>query len=116
MTEKRGFVLYFDTLDSIAALGAEQRGTLLLALFRYAIAVSERDENPLDFLHHETELEPDAQMAFCFMASAIRRDTRKWLARRQHYRDAAAQRTAGAPPLPSATTKTPTMKQYLEGK
>ena len=36
MTEKKGFVLYFDAASSLAALCAEQRGELLLALFDYA--------------------------------------------------------------------------------
>ena len=36
MTEKKGFVLYFDAASSLAALCAAQRGELLLALFDYA--------------------------------------------------------------------------------
>ena len=38
-------MLYFDNFNSIAALPAEQRGELLLLLYRYAIAA---DKAPID--------------------------------------------------------------------
>ena len=40
---KKGFLLYFDSYPAIAALGAEQRGLLLSALYVYADRVW-RDE------------------------------------------------------------------------
>ena len=46
MTEKKGFVLYFDAASSLAALCAEQRGELLLALFDYAERTAKQSLTP----------------------------------------------------------------------
>lgn len=92
-SEKKGFVLYFDSWESLAELSAAQRGELLAALFVYASEVCRADENPLSFVRRFTGMEPDTRMAFCFMANAIRRDTQKWLSRQQNCRKAALQRT-----------------------
>ena len=35
---KKSFMLYFDNFPCVAALDAEQRGELLLLLYRYAMA------------------------------------------------------------------------------
>ena len=46
MTEKKGFVLYFDAASSLAALCAAQRGELLLALFDYAERTAKQPLSP----------------------------------------------------------------------
>ena len=46
MTEKKGFVLYFDAASSLAALCAAQRGELLLALFDYAERTAKQSLSP----------------------------------------------------------------------
>ena len=39
---KKSFMLYFDNFPCVAALDAEQRGELLLLLYRYAMAALPR--------------------------------------------------------------------------
>ena len=93
---KKSFMLYFDNYKCIAALSAEQRGELLLQLFRYALA------------------------------ETIRRDTEKWKAKQRRYQAAAARRQENSPsPPPVGGGKTrgmprsdpndvSWMKKYLE--
>lgn len=94
---KRGFVLYFDNYACMAALPVEQRGLLISALFEYAMAAEDGAAKPGDILRRYPGLSPGGEMAFRFMADTIRRDTEKWLAKRQRYQDA-ARRRAEAPP------------------
>jgi len=82
--KKKGFVLYFDSYDALEAMDAAQRGELLLALYRYAGSVAERDVSPWEFLRSCDALNEKTGMAFCFMAGNIRRDTMKWQERREH--------------------------------
>lgn len=93
--EKKGFLLYFDSFDNLSLLSDEQRGKLLLALYRYAMYVREGEElTPMEALQHITDLDPQAVMAFSFMASDISRDTKEWLRRRNNYQRAARERIA----------------------
>lgn len=96
-SEKRGFVLYFDSYSSIANLSASQRGTLLSALFQYAQQICTCPENPLEAAAGFPEMEPDTRMAFCFMAGNIARDTEKWRQRQQRYKKAAIDRIKREP-------------------
>ena len=105
MTEKKGFVLYFDAASSLAALCAEQRGELLLALFDYAERTAKQS------------LTPETRMAFRFMANSIERDTKKWERQRERRSQGAAQRYARARgeaevPAPSAAGRNDWMKDY----
>lgn len=77
MTEKKGFVLYFDAASSLAALCAEQRGELLLALFDYAERTAKQSLTPETALASYPALDEQTRMAFRFMANSIERDTKK---------------------------------------
>ena len=46
---KKSFMLYFDNYPSIAALPADQRGELLVLLYRYAMAAEEGSADPEEF-------------------------------------------------------------------
>ena len=70
MTEKKGFVLYFDAASSLAALCAEQRGELLLALFDYAERTAKQPLSPETALDSYPALDEQTRMAFRFMATA----------------------------------------------
>ena len=76
MTEKKGFVLYFDAASSLAALCAEQRGELLLALFDYAERTAKQPLSPETALASYPALDEQTRMAFRFMANSIERDTK----------------------------------------
>ena len=89
---KKSFVLYFDMLDSVRRLSCDQAGYLFLALFEYARAAAEEDWDREAVLARFPDMEPAARMAFSFMAEAIRRDTEKWLAKHERYRQAAITR------------------------
>ena len=45
---KKSFMLYFDNFPCVAALDAEQRGELLLLLYRYAMAADKAPTDPED--------------------------------------------------------------------
>lgn len=94
-SEKKGFVLYFDSYPSIAPLPAEQRGVLLSALFQYASRICTQEEGPLAAAEACREMAPETRMAFCFMAGAIARDTKKWKQRQSNLSRAAKEREAG---------------------
>ena len=91
-TEKKSFVLYFDTYFSISALPAEQRGELFSALFEYAMAEAEAPAEEDVVLNQHPEMGVAARMAFSFMAKSIRRDTEKWREKHVRYQQAAQQR------------------------
>jgi len=93
---KTGFVLYFDSYEQIQTLDASQRGELLTALYRYAKSVCQENISPHTFVSTCDELEPAARMAFCFLATAISRDTAKWLTKQSNCRAAAVQRLAAS--------------------
>lgn len=96
MTEKKGFVLYFDAASSLAALCAEQRGELLLALFDYAERTAKQSLTPETALASYPALDEQTRMAFRFMANSIERDTKKWERQRERRSQGAAQRYARA--------------------
>ena len=109
MTEKKGFVLYFDAASSLAALCATQRGELLLALFDYAERTAKQSLTPETALASYPALDEQTRMAFRFMANSIERDTKKW--ERQRERRARARGEAEAP-APSAAGRNDWMKDY----
>ena len=81
---KKGFLLYFDSYPAIAALGAEQRGLLLSALYVYADRVW-RDETVSmeEILDQFPAMDGQTRTACGFMGANILRDTRKWLSQRE---------------------------------
>ena len=89
---KKSFMLYFDTFNSIAALSAEQRGELLLLLYRYAIAADKAPTDPETILEQYPVLDGAGRIAYSFLAETIRRDTEKWKAKQRRYQAAAARR------------------------
>ena len=123
MTEKKGFVLYFDAdvrKEYLAvACGAlpEQRGELLLALFDYAERTAKQSLTPETALASYPALDEQTRMAFRFMANSIERDTKKWERQRERRSQGAAQRYARArgeaeAPAPSAAGRNDWMKDY----
>ena len=92
MSEKKGFVLYFDAYDSISSLSDEQRGILLLALYRYADAASRREVEIEEIFRQFPELSGESQMALRFLAGNIKRDTEKWKKSVKNYEQAAQKR------------------------
>ena len=117
MTEKKGFVLYFDAASSLAALCATQRGELLLALFDYAERTAKQPLSPETALVSYPALDEQTRMAFRFMANSIERDTKKWERQRERRSQGAAQRYARArgeaeAPAPSAAGRNDWMKDY----
>ena len=84
---KKSFMLYFDNYPSIAALPADQRGELLVLLYRYAMAAEEGSADPEEFADQFPDL-----TAYRFLAETIRRDTEKWVAKQRHYQSAAMRR------------------------
>jgi len=102
MTEKKGFVLYFDSASSLAALCAEQRGELFTALFDYAERAAQQPLAPETALSDYPALDEQTRMAFRFMAGSIERDTEKWKRQRERRSRSAEQRfrarESAAPP------------------
>ena len=99
---KKSFMLYFDAYPSIAALPAEQRGELLVLLYRYAIAAEKAPTDPEEILGEFPDLAGETRVAYRFLAETIRRDTEKWKAKQRRYQEAAARRTEDNPRKPSA--------------
>ena len=98
---KKSFVLYFDAYPCIAALPVEQRGELLLQLFRYAMAEDKAPTDPETILEQYPVLNGEGRMAYSFLAETIRRDTEKWKDKQRRYQAAAARRWeehASSPP------------------
>lgn len=109
---KKSFVLYFDAYPCIAALPVEQRGELLLQLYRYAMAVDKAPTDPETILAQYPVLNSEGRMAFSFLAETIRRDTEKWKAKQRRYQAAAARRQESSPsPPPTGGGKTRGMPQ-----
>lgn len=94
---KKSFMLYFDNFNSIAALPAEQRGELLLLLYRYAIAADKAPIDPEEILEQYPLLNDAGRMAYRFLAETIRRDTEKWKDKQRRYQAAAARRWEARP-------------------
>ena len=81
---KTGFILYFDSAPMLSELPPEQRGWLLTALFQYADRVwREPGTTQEDVLLFYPQLTPQTRTAFGFLASAIARDTQRWLRQRE---------------------------------
>lgn len=89
---KKSFMLYFDNFPCVAALDAEQRGELLLLLYRYAMAADKAPTEPEEVLRQHPDLKEETRMAYRFLAETIRRDTEKWKEKQRRYQEAAARR------------------------
>ena len=110
---KKSFMLYFDNFKSIAALSPEQRGELLLLLYRYAMAADQAPTDPKVILEQYPVLDGAGEMAYSFLAETIRRDTEKWKAKQRRYQAAAARRwESGAARTDRDDVEW--MKKYLE--
>ena len=94
--EKKSFLLYFDMGPSIRCLPPEQRGYLLTALYDFAEAAARGEASTEAVLQVWPQMRPETQMAFRFMAEAVRRDTEKWRKRRENCRAAALERVRQA--------------------
>ena len=92
MSEKKGFVLYFDSYDSITSLPDEQRGILLSALYQYADLICRREVAAEEIFQQFPGLTSESRMAFRFLAGNIHRDTEKWKKHQNHYQQAAQKR------------------------
>lgn len=79
MSDKKSFVLYFDSFPLLALLSAEQRGHLISAVFQFAMGAAQSPPvSQEDILAQFPELSPEARMSFRSLAAAISRDTRTW--------------------------------------
>lgn len=96
---KKSFLLYLDNYPCVEALTTEQRGQLLLMLYRYAIAEDMAPTDPASLLGEFPDMEDGARMAYLFLAETIRRDTERWKAKQRRYRNAARRRN-GEEPVP----------------
>ena len=85
---KKSFMLYFDNFPCVAALDAEQRGELLLLLYRYAMAADKAPTDPEEVLRQHPGLREETRMAYRFLAETIRRDTEKWKEKQRRYQEA----------------------------
>ena len=63
---KKSFMLYFDNFPCVAALDAEQRGELLLLLYRYAMAADKAPTDPEEVLRQHPGLREETRMATGF--------------------------------------------------
>ena len=113
---KKSFMLYFDNYPSIAALPADQRGELLVLLYRYAMAAEEGSADPEEFADQFPDLTPETRMAYRFLAETIRRDTEKWVAKQRHYQSAAMRRMeeSGRKPGPPNRDDISWMRPHIE--
>lgn len=115
---KKSFVLYFDAYPSIQVLPVEQKGMLLTLLFQFARETEETGVDPLTFLEGRTGLTAETQVAFCFLAETIRRDTEKWKAKQRRYQAAAARRWEQLPARKERSQPDPSdvswMKAYID--
>lgn len=113
---KKSFMLYFDNYPSIAALPADQRGELLVLLYRYAMAAEEGSADPEEFADQFPDLTPETRMAYRFLAETIRRDTEKWVAKQRHYQSAATRRMeeSGRKPGPPNRDDISWMRPHIE--
>ena len=113
---KKSFMLYFDNYPSIAALPADQRGELLVLLYRYAMAAEEGSADPEEFADQFPNLTPETRIAYRFLAETIRRDTEKWVAKQRHYQSAAMRRMeeSGRKPGPPDRDDISWMRPHIE--
>lgn len=113
---KKSFMLYFDNYPSIAALPADQRGELLVLLYRYAMAAEKGSADPEEFADQFPDLTPETRMAYRFLAETIRRDTEKWVAKQRHYQSAAMRRMeeSGRKPGPPDRDDISWMRPHIE--
>jgi len=107
--QKKGFVMYFDSLGLLSLFPPEQIGELLLALYDYAQRICETEEAPEEALFRYDRLDATTQVGFISMAGHILRDTQMWKQRQAHSRTSALQRVqrqqAAAKETPAAAKK-----------
>ena len=90
--QKKGFVMYFDSLGLLSLFPPDQIGELLLALYDYAARICDTEESPEAALLCYPTLEGPTQVGFCSIAGHILRDTRKWKQRQQNCQQSALER------------------------
>lgn len=106
---------YFDNYPMLLTMPPEQRGLLFTALMQYADGRWRGEvTDPEEVLVRWPDMGAQAQMGFRFMASAVDRDTQRWLLRRQageRRRQQTREGERGAPapssPAPRARTEPP---------
>ena len=91
-SEKQSFVLYFDAYPSVEELPPDQRGELLILLFRYAMAADQGPADPEVLLAEYPCLDGEARMAYRFLAETVRRDPEWWTAQLRRCQEAARRR------------------------
>ncbi len=90
--QKKGFVMYFDSLGLLNLFPPDQIGELLLALYDYAQRICHQEETPEEALFRYPMLTAATQVGFCSIAWHILRDTRTWKGRQASCRQAAQER------------------------
>lgn len=111
INQKKGFVLYFDSLGLLSLFPPDQIGELLLALYDYACCICETEESPEEALSRYPQLDTATRVGFCSMAGHILRDTRKWKQRQTNCQQAALERHRKSP----ATGQEPPAKERSYG-
>lgn len=113
---KRGFVVYFDNYPMLITLPPEQRGWLFTALMDYAARQSRGEGEPPDvLLERYPPLSAPTRTAFQFMATAIDRDTQRWL-QRQRVGEERRQAKAGERPSPAAPPASQALRMEQEDR
>ena len=90
--QKKGFVLYFDSLGLLNLFPPDQIGELMLALYDYAQRICEQEESPEEALFRYPTLHDATQVGFISMAAYILRDTHTWTPRQAQCRNSALKR------------------------
>ena len=103
--QKKGFVMYFDSLGLLTLFPPVQIGELLLALYDYDDRICDTEESPEAALLRYPALEGPTQVGFCSIAGHILRDTRKWKQRQQNCQQSALERHRRAREEPAPQPK-----------
>ena len=106
---------YIDNYPMLLTMPPEQRGLLFTALMQYADGRWRGEvTDPEEVLVRWPDMGAQAQMGFRFMASAVDRDTQRWLLhrqagerRRQQTREGERGAPAPSSPAPRARTEPP---------
>lgn len=120
---KKGFVFYYDALEIIRPLTAEQKGYLLEALASYSLACDREETDPDAVLAQYPQLTAESAMAFAFMAERVRHDTVHWntaAARQQKPKDSAEEkpslRLAGTNRIKAPEDYAASLRKYLPNR
>ena len=91
-SEKQSFVLYFDAYPSVEELPPDQRGELFSALYQYAIDAAAGTGSLDTVLSPPSGHGSGGPDGLRLHGRCIQRDTDKWRAKHQRYREAALRR------------------------